>query len=79
MIGDRFGGSADLDNLVSQARRVNLSEYRKIENQWEKAIHEGKKVTVDIKINYDIGGVRPASFKVLYTIDGDLFVKNIRN
>ncbi len=30
LIGDRFGGSPELDNLVSQAQRVNSSEYKAI-------------------------------------------------
>ena len=29
LFGDRFGGSPELDNLVSQASKVNLSEYKK--------------------------------------------------
>lgn len=39
---DRFGGSPNLDNIVSQSKDVNLSQYKKIENQWAKAISEGK-------------------------------------
>ena len=70
LIGDRFGGSSELDNLVSQAKEVNLSEYRVIENQWAKAIENGQKVSVDIDINYSLGGVRPDSFDVTYIIDG---------
>ena len=42
LAGDRFGGSPELDNLVSQASNVNLSQYKKIENQWAKAIEEKK-------------------------------------
>ena len=42
----------ELDNLVSQAKQVNLSEYKIIENEWAKALENGKKVTVDIGINY---------------------------
>lgn len=41
--GDRFGGSPNLDNIVSQSKDVNLSQYKKIENQWAKAISKGKK------------------------------------
>ena len=44
MFGDRFGVSPELDNLVSQASNVNLSKFKKIENQWAEAINEGKKV-----------------------------------
>lgn len=79
LFGDRFGGSPELDNLVSQAQKVNQSEYKILENQWAKALGEGKSVTVDIKLNYDIGGVRPTSFDVKYTIDGIPFRKTISN
>ena len=43
LFGDRFGGLPKLDNLVSQAQRVNQSDYNIIENQWAKAIENGKK------------------------------------
>ena len=43
LAGDRFGGSPNLDNIVSPSKDVNLSQYKKIENQWAKAISEGKK------------------------------------
>lgn len=77
LFGDRFGGSPELDNLVSQARKVNLSEFKVIENQWAKAIKNGQKVTVDININYAAGSCRPVSFDVSYTIDGVLFFSTI--
>ena len=79
LIGDRFGGSPKLDNLVSQARRVNRSEYKMIENIWAKALKEGKKVSVDIQIHYANGGMRPASFTVEYTIDDIWFQRIINN
>ena len=77
--GDRFGGSPNLDNIVSQSKDVNLSQYKKIENQWAKAISEGKKVKVDVKVKYDGNGLRPTEFNVEYTIDGDFFSERILN
>jgi len=44
LFGDRFGGSPQLDNIVSQASNVNLSRFKKIENEWATAIKEGKKL-----------------------------------
>lgn len=79
MFGDRFGGSPELDNLVSQASSVNLSEFKKIENQWAKAIEQGKKVKVDIKIKYDGKELRPSSFEINYKIDNETFIKLINN
>lgn len=79
LIGDRFGGSPELDNLVSQAKSVNMVEYLGIENQWATALKKGQKVSVDIKIGYDSGGIRPDFFEISYTIDGDIFYRKINN
>lgn len=38
IFGDLFGGSPELDNLVSQAKDVNLIEYRRIERRWESTL-----------------------------------------
>ncbi|QIQ22429.1 hypothetical protein IPMB12_06955 [Zophobihabitans entericus] len=70
IIGDRFGGSPELDNLVSQLSRVNLSDYKVIENRMADALAEGKRVTLDVKINYDADKLRPSSFEIDYSIDG---------
>jgi len=64
---------------VSQAKNVNLSEFKVIENQWAKALENGQKVTVDIDINYDAGGIRPISFDVSYTIDDVYYYQKIYN
>jgi hypothetical protein len=79
IFGDQFGGSPELDNLVSQLSDVNLSKYKILENQWAKALKQGKKVTVKVTINYAPDGVRPVSFKINYTIDGvqySVFMEN---
>lgn len=73
LFGDRFGGSPDLDNLVSQDGHLNRSEYKAMENIWEEALSENKNVTVSIDIEYSPGGTRPAGFDVNYTIDGEPF------
>ncbi|MDD9149857.1 DNA/RNA non-specific endonuclease [Sporolactobacillus sp. CQH2019] len=77
--GDRFGGSPDLDNMVSQSSKVNLSKYKKIENQRAKALEEGKKVSVNVKVNYKDTSLRPDSFDVEYTIDGIFDSITIKN
>lgn len=79
LIADRFGGSPELDNLVSQAQRVNQSAYAKLENIWAKALGEGKEVSVDIKVVYDGDGTRPVSFEVDYWIDGKKFNEIVEN
>lgn len=79
LFGDRFGGSPELDNLVSQAKMVNLSEYKTIENQWATAIKNGQKVSVNIDIKYNDGNARPIAFDVLYYIDGKRYHQTITN
>ncbi|WP_272039725.1 DNA/RNA non-specific endonuclease [Paenibacillus sp. JJ-100] len=81
LAGDRFGGSPEIDNLVSQSSKVNLSTYKKIENEWARALKAKppKHVTVDVKIKYDEDSLRPASFNVTYTIDGELKVFDLIN
>ena len=79
MAGDRFGGSPGKDNVVSQLRKVNLSDYKKLENQWAKALEEGKDVSVSVKLNYVGDSLRPDSFEVFYKTDGKPTFKNIPN
>jgi len=81
LIGRQFGGSGDIDNLVPQSSRTNLSggEWYSMEKQWAKALERGEKVTVDIKPNYVGNSVRPESFRVEYSIEGRYHVKNIPN
>ena len=77
LAADRFGGSPELANLVSQSSHVNLSEYKKLENEWAKAIKEGKNVQVEVNVLYEGSNARPSSFDVAYWIDGKLNHKTI--
>ncbi|MDM5299794.1 T7SS effector LXG polymorphic toxin [Bacillus pumilus] len=79
LAADRFGGSPDLDNLVSQSSSVNLSKYKKLENQWAKAIKEGKDVSVNVKVNYEGNSLRPSGFDIEYEIDGRMRFTSIEN
>lgn len=79
LAGDRFGGSPELDNLVSQSSNVNLSQYKKRENQWAKELKEGKRVKVNVEIKYDGNSLRPSGFSVKYEIDGKYFEREILN
>ncbi|MEX1474823.1 DNA/RNA non-specific endonuclease [Enterococcus sp. C78] len=70
IFADMFGGSPELNNLLSQAKNVNLKDYGRLERTWKKAIEAGKEVSVKIKIHYKGNSLRPKSFDVNYTIDG---------
>ena len=80
LFGDRFGGSPQLDNLVSQARSVNLSEFKKVENNWARLLDRQPpaRIDVDIKINYGSGN-RPTGFVITEVIDGVPNVISIKN
>ena len=79
LFGDRFGGSPDIDNEVSQSKLVNLSEYKKIENKWAKALKQGKNVRVSIDVQYEGDSMRPSGFVINYFIDGVKDTANIKN
>ena len=73
LIADVFCVSPELDNLVPQAKNVNLKQYREIEREWEKAL---KKVPPDnitdlkIEIIYDGNNVRPNALNIKYKKNG---------
>lgn len=86
IFADQFGGSPELDNLVSQRSTLNRAvkgdnkTYRAMEKSWSDAMNNGKKVTdVDIKLSYKDGSSRPSSFKVSYKIDGVKIRKHFKN
>lgn len=79
VFGDRFGGSRDLDNLVSQTSGVNLSTFKKLENRWAEAITKGQNVEVKVNMIYSGNNVRPTSFEVIYKINGKLKKVPIQN
>ena len=79
LFADMFGGSRFLDNLVAQSFNVNRSEYRKMENVWQRALKDGKSVYVDIDLNYEGNGFRPTSFDITYYIDGEYTMLRIYN
>ena len=77
LAGDVFGGSNQLNNLVSQLSKVNQSDYRKIEIEWQKAIRAGQAVTVNMDILYEGDSQRPTGFALQYSIDGIEYKKEI--
>lgn len=79
IFADRFGGSPELNNLLSQAKSVNWKDYGSLERKWQKALDAGKEVSVKIKVNYQGNSFRPTSFKVDYSIDGSWFSDIIKN
>jgi hypothetical protein len=82
MLGDRFGGSPELDNLVSQTSKNNLSNFKVMENKWASALKEvpPRKVRVEIEVKYDGDATRPSGFDVMYQIgDEDPVFQHLDN
>lgn len=76
LIGDRFYGPGEQINYVPQKGSLNQSAYKKMENDWQKALEEGKEVNVSIENIYDGTSKRPVGQEVNYTIkDGDNIIE----
>ncbi|WP_081480304.1 DNA/RNA non-specific endonuclease [Streptococcus sp. SK643] len=65
-------------HLLSQAKDVNLKEYRRLEREWMNAL-KNNKVSVTVKIKYDSNSLRPSKFQVRYKIDRKTRIEIIRN
>lgn len=79
LFGTMFKGSKEIDNLLPQNSNLNRGRWKVMENKWRDAVNNGKKVDVDIKINYGKDG-RPTSYDVEYKIDGnDSFKDSFKN
>ena len=68
-----------MDNLVLQYWLVNVSSYKKLENEWYRAIQAGKTVEVDVEVVYDGDDLRLSVFIIEYYIDGEKQTKRITN
>ena len=79
LIGNRFGGSNDIDNLVSMKESINLGTFKILENKWAKALNEKKRVSVWIRIKYTKNSKRPNKFEVKYKINSKVEKAEIKN
>lgn len=70
LIGSRFNGSGEVENLIAQNSTINNSGYKKFENKWAKLLEEGKKVEVKLKIIYKGENKRPNGFTITQIVDG---------
>ena len=80
LIGSRFSGTPEGVNLTPQNMNLNRGNWKKMENEWDRALQDGKKVAVDIRVVYPSGNsFRPDRFEVKYTIDGRSYQKFFSN
>ena len=68
LIGSRFGGSGELNNLIAQNRFINRSAYKTFENAWADELESGNDVHVKIEPYYQEKTKRPHAIMGRYTI-----------
>lgn len=73
MIGSQFLGSGKLDNLVPMNSQINRAggKWYNMETEWANALKKGKEVQVKIQNIYETNNLRPVSFNIKYTIEGE--------
>ena len=69
LIAQIFNGPGEQINYVPmKGSEVNLGQWRMLENKWQSALREGKRVSVEINLKYGTTK-RPEKFIVKYNID----------
>lgn len=80
LLGQQFGGSSTVLNVVPMKSSVNRKEYLNLERQWQQAADAGKTVNAKVKLKYDGSSTeRPAWIEVIYEIDGKKYTKMFQN
>lgn len=80
LLGQQFGGSSTVLNVVPMKSSLNRKEYLNLERAWKQAADEGKTVNAKVKLKYEGGSTeRPAWIEVNYEIDGKKFTKLFQN
>ena len=79
LIGTRFNGPGDYQNLAAQNGNLNTSAYKRMENMWAQHVRAGDDVRVNVEAVYDHGGLRPSHFVANYEINGEPFTQVFPN
>lgn len=82
LIGNQFGGSTNMVNLVPMNGKINTGAFKRLENQWKRAIENGKEVNLIIKLKYPnkpAGCERPDWIEIIFEIDGEFETELIKN
>lgn len=69
LIGNRFGGSSDIENLFPQNSNLNRGAYKTLENEWERLLEDDKKVYVNVETYDGNGAERPNTIMGHYIIE----------
>jgi hypothetical protein len=81
LIGSRFNGAGESINMVPQNSALNQNGlWKQMEDEWQKAIAEGKAVRVRIEPRYTDSSVRPDRFDIVFQVaDGQPVTRHILN
>lgn len=79
IIGDQFGGSNGLENMIPQKADVNRVAFKNFENQLANEVKAGNSVHVKIDLVYDGASHRPSDIAVQYDINGKQNVRFFSN
>ncbi len=79
LISSRHDGAGEQINYVPMNSNLNRGEWKRMENKWDNALKEGKKVEIDIQPIYKGTSNRPDEFIVKYKVDGRPYVKQFKN
>lgn len=71
IIADRFGGSPELDNILSQLSKENRKGGRwyNLEERWAKLRTQGSRIGLDITIEYSENSPRPIKYVITEIVD----------
>jgi len=64
LIGDQFGGSNKIDNLISMHGELNTGDYLRMERFWRQVIDMGADVSVEFRVSYNGDSKRPSGFSI---------------
>ncbi|MCD7750510.1 MAG: DNA/RNA non-specific endonuclease [Lachnospiraceae bacterium] len=79
LIGDQFGGSNGLENMIPQDAEINKKDHKNFENELAKEVKAGRDVRVTVEPHYGDDSHRPDRIEVTYYIDGEKSVKTFPN
>lgn len=70
LIASIFSGPGEKLNIVPMNGNLNKGEWKKLENEWARALGENKTVQVSIQPIYNNATKRPDEFTIIYQIEG---------
>lgn len=79
LIGDQFGGSNGLENMVPQDAKINRTDLKNLENELAKEVKNGKKVNYEVELIYEGDSRRPSTIIVSYSINDETSVRVFPN